>query len=352
MLHPGGPIVAKPLSRAQLAMTLIKDTALRNPNASPPVREVTDLILVTLGSRHDRVLSTGAEGPAVAWSPGGRRLAIARFTGRTTSDIFIVNANGSGSHRLTHTGDAASPVWSPDGRTIVFSRAGRPYYKVKDNAIAAYGATASIWSIRPDGRGLRRLTRSVTGQDDEPGSFSPSGRWLAFTRTEPVRYTGVTPTKRGVYVLANTSSVYLRDAENGKLRKLASQASHPSFSPDGRRLVLAGTRDHNGYYDTGDSEYFYAPDLYVVDLAGNRWRRLTHTRWVPEDFPSFSPNGTRIAYLDVSENRPGGVFEINTDGTCPTPLRKDHDRKLTSFSYTQPVWRPGSQPGPIRCRQG
>lgn len=351
--RPGHRVAARSLSRPQLAMAFVKDTALRSPHASPPFRDVTNLVLVTLGSNRDRVLArmAGFEGPSVAWSPDGRRLAIARYTSPKTTDIFIVNANGSGSHQLTHTGNATNPVWSPDGRTVVFSREGRFYFHViKNNSVGFEGATASMWSIRPDGSGLRRLTPTVPGQDDEPGSFSPNGKMLAFTRTEPVRYPGSIREPHGVSVLADTSSVYLLNVENGKLTRFARQARHPSFSADGRWLAVSSTRDRNGYYEVGDGWEAFAPDLYLVSLTGNRWRRLTHTEWLPEDFPSFSPNGARITYLNVIENRPGGVFEINGDGTCRTLLRADYDRGLSGFTYYQPSWRPGSQPGPIRCR--
>ena len=64
------------------------------------------------------------------WSPDGRRIAFTRPRGRTgpgprcdsPTDIYVMNADGSGTRRLTHNaGYNAEPAWSPDGRKIAFA---------------------------------------------------------------------------------------------------------------------------------------------------------------------------------------------------------------------------------------
>src|SRR3954454_24966360 len=61
-----------------------------------------------------------------AWSPDGRKVAFAACRGRApesaycNTDIYVMNADGSGQTRLTHDpAYDANPAWSPDGQTII-----------------------------------------------------------------------------------------------------------------------------------------------------------------------------------------------------------------------------------------
>jgi Tol biopolymer transport system component len=54
-----------------------------------------------------------------------RRIAFTRVNNSREAAVFIVNLNGTGLRRLTPWKlDAASPDWSPNGRTILFATTG------------------------------------------------------------------------------------------------------------------------------------------------------------------------------------------------------------------------------------
>lgn len=107
---------------------------------------------------------------AGSWSPSGNRIL---FQARSAEDhrlaIWGVNADGSGLAELPITptcGGAFSdpkaiscfePGWSPDGTKIVFTR------------VSANGTQSNIYTVNADGSGLTRVTNSGGARDPEWG---------------------------------------------------------------------------------------------------------------------------------------------------------------------------------------
>jgi Tol biopolymer transport system component len=107
------------------------------------------------------------------WSPDGRRIAFAaqpdwcrtRPCYSSHSDIYVMNADGSGKRMLTHNARYnAEPAWSPDGRKIAFR--------------STRNGNRDIYVMNADGSGKRNLTRNAAW-DSRP-SWSPDGRKIAF----------------------------------------------------------------------------------------------------------------------------------------------------------------------------
>jgi Tol biopolymer transport system component len=69
--------------------------------------------------------------------------------------VFVVNADGTGFHRVTPPGiDGIDPSWSPDGTALVFLRV---TLRTQDGNEELPDLT-DIYFVLPDGSGLRRLT--------------------------------------------------------------------------------------------------------------------------------------------------------------------------------------------------
>jgi hypothetical protein len=87
--------------------------------------------------------------------------------------------------------------------------------------------------------------------------------------------------------------VYIRSTD-----KLASigPGTAPAWSPDSKRLVFEVTED--------DGHDLIASDLYLYDLGADRATQLTTSERMIERRPSFSPDGTAIAFDDNT----GGLF--------------------------------------------
>ncbi len=160
------------------------------------------------GTGHHRLTRDGG---FPTWSPDGSMIAYAPGGGPSgRSSIVIMNADGSGRRRLPHTDYGEYPSWSPDGKQIAFnsnlSGEGLMYIvdvdgsRVVDLSRVGQGHEVAwspdgrsilfasqrdhpdnsndIYVMRPDGSGVRRLTRARAGA--ETPAWSPDGRYIVF----------------------------------------------------------------------------------------------------------------------------------------------------------------------------
>ena len=142
---------------------------------------------------------------APAWSPDGRKLAVV-LTKDGGSQLFTLNADGSGVARLTSSGSIdTEPQFSPDGQFIYFTsdRGGSPQiYRVPASGGAAqrvtFEGTYNVTPrLSPDGKAMAFITRGNGGFrlavmdlaskqvqvltdsfKDESPTFAPNGRMI------------------------------------------------------------------------------------------------------------------------------------------------------------------------------
>lgn len=130
---------------------------------------VDDLYYMNLDGTGVRALTNDAAGdfdPAV--SPDGQRIAWHSVRDGTHA-IWVMNIDGSGAHRLATCGFSSMPTWSPDGTHIAYhSNCG--------------SGNDDIWMTNADGSGTpSRLT--INPAVDAMPAWSPDGGRIAFART-------------------------------------------------------------------------------------------------------------------------------------------------------------------------
>lgn len=122
------------------------------------------------GSNLYRLTSDWGDSPV--WSPDGSMIAYEGLDAAIGNVIKVMNADGSGSHRLTSGSQPeTAPSWSPDGTRIVFGRYTSDFRSSNAHA---------IFVIDGDGAGERQLT--FGGTYDDHAVWSPDGQWILFGR--------------------------------------------------------------------------------------------------------------------------------------------------------------------------
>jgi len=130
-----------------------------------------------------RTTARGADSTAPQWSPDGSRIAFESsrkldgtdaLNGNATSNIWVVNADGTGLTPLTRaTASGASsftPRWSPDGSKLVFSST----LALDGTDSGNPNSVVNIWRVNAEGSGLIPLTKATAlGVDSYLPVFSP-----------------------------------------------------------------------------------------------------------------------------------------------------------------------------------
>lgn len=238
--------------------------------------------------------------------------------------IWVVGADGRDPRRLPGTRGGYYPVFSPDGRTLAFSRtksvreAGRRYPSYE---------SAAVWTVDLETGEQRRLTRLRNGLEQYPTSFSPDGSTLLVTRFSLSRS-------------IDFELVAIRfDGRTSSL--LVSRGAFGEYSPDGSRIVFLR------YQEFGKEAF----DLYTVDARGDHLRRLTDTPQLEEQDANWSPSGRRIVYSRIRFGpryrvASASIWQLNADGSCASELLS-----RPGYWYFAPSFQPGPnrEAGPISC---
>jgi Tol biopolymer transport system component len=266
-----------------------------------------------------------------AWFPDGTRLAFTGVIAERHGDRFVYPASdvftfdGDGVQRLTTGEDASMPAVSPDGDQIAFVRMAHPGQRP---------FSTTLWLMRSDGSDQHRVFEDVDNRVDQAPTWSPDGTRIAFTRCQVPDHYSLSLSPCEIWTSAVDGSGATRLAEHG---------TDPAWSPDGSAIAYASDVDRNGIVRTGEDESAYAAELYLMRPDGSHQTRVS-TSEVAESAPSFSPDGSWIAYDRTGpEDFSTSVFRVRADGTCPTLILSASPRR----SVSSPAWRPAG--GSIDC---
>ena len=243
------------------------------------------------------VLAIAAGAALGLGSAGNGRLAfVADAAGRP--QVFTIEPDGTGLRQVTKRPNGAGEyglTWSADGSSLI--------YVVSTNRDLMY--TSAV-----DGRGVRRLSPRCSGQclgDDNP-VVTRSGTKIAFERAF------------GPVVNDNAAivGIFTTNADGSGLKQLTQKKKRsvtedhrPTWSPDGRRVAFQRL-------DRSKSR----GAIFVVNANGAHLRQVTPYSLDGAN-PRWSRDGTRILFNNDEESgsgNPANLYTIRLDGTGLTKL--------------------------------
>jgi serine/threonine-protein kinase len=244
-------------------------------------------------------------------SPDGRRLAL----DVSERDILVYDLERDQMTHVTFDGKPkGAPIWSPDGRYIVYggleglswmraNGASKPQLLIRTKHVATLGSftpdgkrlayveldpdtSFDLWTVpvENDGTGLRAGKPEVflqTPATEGNPSFSPDGKWLAYTSNESGSY-----------------QVYVRAfPDTGEKRQISSDGGgYPMWSRSKRELFFESSDNRimvAGYTVQGDKFVPAKPRLWCEKALANNFKKKRNV--------DLAPDGKRVVALMSSE---------------------------------------------------
>lgn len=257
-------------------------------------------------------------------SPDGQWVAYTVTTidaekDRRNTDIWMARWDGSAQQQLTSSPDnETSPRWSPDGKYLAFlASRGTDEEKKKG---------AQLWLLPRQGGEAQKVSDVKGGLSDI--QWAPDGARLAFVMSdedpadEPEKMEGW---KRKTAPPIVLDRYHFKEDRTGYLRRLYDHIAvfdlatktatavtsgqvddrSPSWSPDGTRIAFLSKRA------AADPDRTVNSDVWVVDAkAGATPRQMTNTPESESGRPAWSPDGSRLAIL-VGDTDTNYAYDLN-----------------------------------------
>jgi dipeptidyl aminopeptidase/acylaminoacyl peptidase len=233
--------------------------------------------------------------------------------GKSWSELWCMRADGSDLRQLTEGNSDTDPVFSPDGRQLLFA--------------SSREGGGQLWTLDVDGGEPHKLTDWAPGLGS--AVWSPDGRWIAATSdvfpdvaldaaAQKARADALAPNGLQVHVTddlyyrhwtswydGKRAHILLIDADSGKVSKDLTPGDFESptfslggrafaFSPDSRELCYVSNHEPDEASSTNG-------DLWVVPIDGEitetTARNITAANLGFDGAPLYSPDGRSIAFI-------------------------------------------------------
>ena len=257
------------------------------------------------------------------WSRDGRQMVFIKG-----SDLYLANADGAAPHLLVSApGSPYAARFSPNGSRIRFS--------LQDQS-----NTNSLWEVGTDGSDLHQLFKGWHSSPNECcGRWTEDGRYYVFE--DNAGQGG------NIFVLPESTSIFRR-ASHTPVQLTTGPVLYSTAVPDvsGKKLFVEGIQPRAELvrYDTAAKQFVpFLGGISATDVAFSRDGKWVAYRTLPDNtlwrsrvdgterlqltyppaaatLPTWSPDGTQIAFISAQVGKPWKIFLISPQGGSPEEL--------------------------------
>ena len=259
-----------------------------------------------------------------SWSPDGTRIAYARSLDFEPWEIYAMDADGSNKVNVTNTALSDwDPAWAASGARIAFTRT--PEFESNE-----------IYAMDADGSNQANLTNNPAS-DTQP-AWSPDSNRIAFARYEVsafdyeiaamnadgsalVPLTNHPGNGRHACVVEGRAEDRLHQVRKLRRRHLLDELGRERAGEPHERARHRPLRPHvvpdraRIAFSRYDEDHDLTTDIWAMNADGTEQVDLTNTELEDERFPSWSPDGTKVAFTRFTTGGDPEIFVMDADGS-------------------------------------
>lgn len=319
---------------------------------------ITQVWLVnTDGSAAPKPITTAKDNSTQpVFSPDGKHIVFVRQV-NGKAQLFLLSLDGGEAVQLTkHKYGADNPRWSPDGKKILFS-ASIPLRDLMKDSVLNPGKKLPAWPMEKPGFADNNYLNTVSARADPDGNINEIRAYLSNNVTDKkakvINKLNFLD-ENDIITENNFIHHFIMDAEPDatpvEVTKGFYTYGSAEFTPDGKQLILWTDQDSTEHPDRS-----LEGEIYIANADGTNARKLLADSGINYTSPRPSPSGKWLAFqysntsfvsiptlAVISLMDPRVVFDIPFDRSKSNITWSD-DEKFIYFSAQsnggQPIYR-------------